>query len=198
MTPDEKTLYLDVMQELYEDVASVGKESSFPLYSNWAICYILSSWKMHTCESVPAVGWFSAWWCEGRGKADPDHLESFLQIHLFLLSRLLDLSYSCPTLQAHSCQIFSMSVESTVYPVVQAPKLSVILFSSPFVIPYPPANQGASTLNSVFKRAPEYNHVSTSSALTILVSAASSLTRSAGIPQDSCPTTFPCVLRVSS
>jgi hypothetical protein len=34
MTPDEKTLYLDVMQELYEDVASVGKESSFPLYSN--------------------------------------------------------------------------------------------------------------------------------------------------------------------
>jgi len=137
MTPDEKTLYLDVMQELYEDVASVGKESSFPLYSNWAICYILSSWKMHTCESVPAVGWFSAWWCEGRGKADPDHLESFLQIHLFLLSRLLDLSYSCPTLQAHSCQIFSMSVESTVYPVVQAPKLSVILFSSPLVIPTP-------------------------------------------------------------
>lgn len=137
MTPEQKTLYFDVMGELYEDVTFLGKESSFPLYSNWAICYILSSWKMHTCESVPAVGWFSAWWCEGRGKADPDHLESFFQIHIFLLSRLLDLSYSCPTLQAHSCQIFSMSVESTVYPVVQAPKLSVILFSSPLVIPTP-------------------------------------------------------------
>ena len=53
MTPDQKTLYLDVMQGIYEDVAFLGKESSFPLYSNWAICYILSSWKMHTCESVP-------------------------------------------------------------------------------------------------------------------------------------------------
>lgn len=34
MTPEQKTLYFDVMGELYEDVASVGKESSFPLYSN--------------------------------------------------------------------------------------------------------------------------------------------------------------------
>lgn len=53
MTPEQKTLYFDVMGELYEDVTFLGKESSFPLYSNWAICYILSSWKMHTCESVP-------------------------------------------------------------------------------------------------------------------------------------------------
>lgn len=73
---------------------------------------------------------------EGRSRSPGE-----LFTHVFLLSRLLDLSYSCPTLQAHSFHIFSMSVESTVYPVVQAPNLSVILFSSPFVIPYPPANQ---------------------------------------------------------
>jgi hypothetical protein len=34
MTPEQKTLYFDVMGELYEDVTFLGKESSFPLYSN--------------------------------------------------------------------------------------------------------------------------------------------------------------------
>lgn len=121
-----------VMQELYENVTSLGKESSFLCIAIEQSVTSFSSWKIHTGESVLQWVWFSAWWCEGKGRSrSPGELFT----HALLLSRLLDLSYSCPTLQAHSFHIFSMSVESTVYPVVQAPNLSVILF--PVLLLYP-------------------------------------------------------------